>query len=401
MDYSFQNCLDQNHYQKTLSFLNSHLRENVFYSIQGEYPTILSPENQERMLTLTLNMEESSTPLQILSHAAYYPFKAIIRGIHFNIAGIGSVVTHPEYRGKKLGSKLISQLLMNINKEKFDLSILWTDLFAFYENFNFKRVGRECHLYLTSEELAKLKFNSSTSSSSLEIKRYKIGSEPNRKLLKEVPSLLKLYEKGYFNIIRNQDMMRSYLKIPNSQIFLAFQKGTLISYMIMGKGADLHSYIHEWAGNVNGLKGILVHLSQQVPNSNFTLLFPELSLKNEAQEDHLPYILQDELANVSRFNGYLGMIHIHCPVSFWRRLNLPCDFVLLEANGKFFFKTRKGGDEIISNSINRKEFCSLMFGPKEEFPTIKFKSAIANENWKEVIRKYLPLDFFVWGLDSV
>ena len=393
MSHSFQNCLDQKHYRKTLSFLDSYLRENVYYPIQGEYPTILSPENQERMLTLT---QKNSTRLQIISHAAYYPFKAIISNINFKVAGIGSVVTHPDYRGKKLGSKLMNRLLVNINKEKFDLSILWTDLFSFYENFDFKRVGRERHLHLTSDELSKLKFNPT----SLDIKSYKIGSEPNRKLLKEVSSLLKLYEKGYFNIIRSPEMMKSYLKIPNTQVFLAFQGGTLVSYMIMGKGADLHSYIHEWAGDINGLKGILAFLSQQIPDSTFTLLFPQL-LTNKEKENPLPFVLQKELTNVSDFNGYLGMIHVHCPTSFWRRLKVPGDFVLFEENGKYYFKTRKGGCDVVSNPINRKEFCSLMFGPCLEFPHITFKSAIVDDDWKKIMSKYLPLDFFIWGLDSV
>jgi len=64
------------------------------------------------------------------------------------VAGIGSVVTHPEYRGKGLSTALQNEMLTLIRGKNVPLAVLWTDRPEIYAGRGFFPAGWEIHAHL-------------------------------------------------------------------------------------------------------------------------------------------------------------------------------------------------------------------------------------------------------------
>ena len=115
-------------YEALVRFLNSHLRPGISWSIPEEYPMALNPTNLHNIRVITEGSE-------ILSHAVLRPLILKTPAGLLKVGGIGSVVTHSQYRAQGLSSKILEDCLAAAKEQACDIAILWTDLFDFYRRF--------------------------------------------------------------------------------------------------------------------------------------------------------------------------------------------------------------------------------------------------------------------------
>ncbi len=81
--------------------LNRVLRESHPPTILDEYPLVFRPENADNRRVV---IEDG----HVASHAAFLPVDFHVDGVDLRIGVIGSVATHPEYRGRGFGSACVA-----------------------------------------------------------------------------------------------------------------------------------------------------------------------------------------------------------------------------------------------------------------------------------------------------
>lgn len=347
-------------------FLNTQLRQQHDWSITQEYPTALSENNMHNM---SIVVNENNT---IVSHALLKPQICKTPYAVFSLGAIGSVVTAPEYRNQGLSKKNILHCLDYAKKQDCDLAILWTDQHDFYRKFGFELAGFE-HTFLV-DTIPVLK-----NSKNKFIKGNKIDPQ----------ALLRLYNLHTVNSVRTAEDIRKFLNIPNSRVFSLWSPSNqLLAYAIEGKGADLHSYIHEWGGSVDDIQDLLHHMmtSEQM---SFTFMCPHHSVN-----------LRNRMSGLSSHEntGYLGMIKILNFEQVLQKIKNAFraegyeQIVLEKNNGQIIF----GYGSDIYTLNNENDLVKILFGPTQidELAFIKAET-------RKILSHLLPLPLWVWGWDSV
>ena len=356
----------ENHeWTQVVDFLNTNLRQNNNWTITSEYPTALATNNIHNMSIITEDEK-------IISHAVLKVL--IIKTPHaiFKVGAIGSVFTDPEHRQKGHSRKNVENCIALAQKQDCDLVILWTDKFDFYRKLGFELAGFDySYLY---ENIAPIK------SKNL---RFMIGNNI------DPMALQKLYSQHTVHAIRNLDDFKNYLKIPNSNLFTAWdQNNQLVAYAVEGKGADLINYVHEWAGQVDALLDLFQYIRTQ-KNEVITIMTPAHSTN-----------LRKKISNVATLShqGYLGMLKI---VSKDGLLNKIKKAFRAEGFEKIVFEQQEqhcvfGFGQDLYTLKNEADLVRLLFGPLN----INSLNFISSDS-KQKLSTLLPMPLWIWGWDSI
>ena len=127
---------------------------------------------------------------------------------------------------------LIAQLENLAYGQGLHALVLWSDLLEFYQNFGFSSIGREWRLTISRSE-----------------RRYDTGLariEAKSLTDADLTAMMALRPRLEWGIDRSPDEFRSLLTIPNTLLFIRRRGSKIMSWMIIGKGADLQAVIHEW-----------------------------------------------------------------------------------------------------------------------------------------------------------
>ncbi len=359
---------------EVIRFLDANLRPNQSWSIADEYPTSLSLANRH-------NMRVIAAEGRILSHAVFRPM--IIKtpiGV-FKAAGIGSVVTAPNERGRGLSTTIIESCLEGAASADCDFAILWTDLFDFYRRMNFELAGSEVSVLL--EQTTFLAAAQKTAGG------FKSGLKflDSNKIAPE--ALLRLYQSHTVSSHRSQDDIRLGLSIPKARVATAWDpQGRMAAYAVIGKGADLDGYIHEWGGSVSALLGLFQQLLE-TENRDLRLIAPAHSTGLLAKLKEL---------GCQEHRGYLGMIRILKTDSLFSKLkrharSIGIADLVLEADGDTY---KFGFQNHIYQTDSERDLVQLLFGPEKPSQLGKIDPATA-----KVLDRVLPIPLWVWGWDSV
>lgn len=65
-----------------------------------------------------------------------------LRRCRISLGGIGSVATHPDWRGRGLATRLVGDALARLRADRRPLALLFTTRFAFYERFGFRQISQ-------------------------------------------------------------------------------------------------------------------------------------------------------------------------------------------------------------------------------------------------------------------
>lgn len=350
---------------QVVDFLNVNLRQNNNWTIASEYPTAFAANNIHNMSIITEDEK-------IISHAVLKTM--IVKTPHaiFKVGAIGSVFTDPEHRQKGHSRKNIEYCMALAQKQDCDLIILWTDQFDFYRKMGFELAGFD-YSYLLEN------------SSPIKNKNLRFVSGNNV----DPAALQKLYAQHTVHAIRSQDDFRNFMKIPNSNLFTAWdQNNQLVAYAVEGKGADLINYVHEWAGAVDPLLDLFQFIRTQ-KNSVITIMTP-VHAKN----------LRNKISNVASLShqGYLGMLKIVNKTALLNKIKKAFreegfDKIVLEQQNQhvvFGF----GAD--LYTLEKESDLVQLLFGPLN-INSLDF----ASTETKQKLSALLPMPLWIWGWDSI
>jgi predicted GNAT family N-acyltransferase len=348
---------------KIVEFLTTELRPSCNWSIQDEYPQVFEEHNIHNLKYI----EKDGQPV---THAALKPIILKTPQILYKIGAIGSVVTNPHYRGQGLSSRVIRQCLDEAKNQDCDIAILWTNLHDFYRRLGFELAGFEEYFQIEAplpNASEGLKFLNSTQ------------VDPN--------AIVKLFNRHTITSVRSADDIKKYLTIPNTQLYTAWDtENNIKAYAVIGKGADLEGFAHEWGGNISDLFALLNYILHDRKKS-FTLL-------TGAQSINL--ITQLQRSKIVGQQGFLGMVK----VLNWEKFSKKIEKLSIQVgirqfsinpieNGKFFVSINT--NEILLN--DEAQMVQFLFGPS---PKIQAKAEV-----QQTILKLFPLPLWIWGWDSI
>lgn len=357
---------EQHEFDHVVEFLNHQLRAESTWPINSEYPTALTPSNMHNMSIIT---EEDGS---ILSHALIKPIITKTPYAIYKIGAIGSVVTDPSHRQQGLSTLNMQNCLAKATAQDCDLVMLWTDKTDFYQKFGFELAGSE-NTYVFDKPQAPRCENI----------RIVKGTQVDPQ------AILKLYSQHSVGSMRSIDDIQQYLKIPNSNLYTAWSStNQLLAYAVDGKGADLQTFIHEWAGQIDGLIDIISHMVK-TENKTYHLMVPQ-------HAKNLRRIL--DALDVYCHRGFLAMLRIHNFDSVAMKVKRAFraegfdQIVLEKQHGQIVF----GYGQDLYTLDEEADLAKILFGPT----TIDEMTFIKPET-REVLGTILPLPLWVWGWDSI
>ncbi len=193
-----------------------------------DFPLILSPENADWTLVATAPNGQIVAGLACLIRE----FTSSCGKIP--VAGIGSVVTRPEFRGQGLSSALQDALLKRLRRKNIPLAVLWTDKPEIYAGRGFTAAGWEMHVDLDGADLPP-------------------GVPPGFVVREfatpDADSVQSLYERHQLRTLRQPGDAAKLYNMPGTRGLVVTGDGNeIVAAIFCGKGADFPAYVAEWSG---------------------------------------------------------------------------------------------------------------------------------------------------------
>ena len=344
--------------KSVISFLDVNLRNDVKWSIADEYPTTYALENLS-------NLRIIKDGDNVLSHAAV---KTEIIRTHFGlfkVAAIGGVVTSKEHRAQGLSAKILENCITLAQNEGHDVAILWTNLFDHYRKLGFELAGTEVAIIIDKPFLTEPSTNLNF------IKGFQVSAE----------AIERVYSQHSVISLRTAADIARYMRIPNSNIYTAWNKqsGQLVAYAVEGKGSDLSGYIHEWGGGVTELMSLFNYISGDQKR--------KLAIITPVHSENLIRQLKPYASNINI--GFLGMIKILNRENVIGKVQKHALQIGLNDLSSQAFTD-------VMMALDEKVLTQIVFGPHDP----KLLTAIPSD-FREPMKKLLPMAFWIWGWDSV
>lgn len=353
-------------YTNIIRFLDESLRPGKPWSISSEYPTALNPHNLHNIRVITENGN-------VVSHAVIKPLIIKTPAAVFKVAAIGSVVTNTTHRNQGLSKQIIEGCLEEAQKQQCDFAVLWTNLYDFYRKFGFELAGSEVSIFVEEP---------------LELQPLAISIREGANV--DPAAIHRLYAKHTVGSVRTIEEIRSYLKIPNSHVYTAWDSsGALVAYAIEGKGADLDGYIHEWGGGTQEMLHLVNHIVKN-QKRGITLIAPAHSVN---------LIQRFRERSCMTHEGHLGMIKITNPDSLIskivRHAKTDCGLhdLVLEKTSHSYHVGIKGGT---IKTATEAELVKIIFASHRLLDLNFFDKKTA-----ETLERIFPMRMWFWGWDSI
>jgi|GEM_PF-1308783 len=217
-------------YAEFLEIVNAEIRpDRAKTTAQDDFPVILGPENRAWQLGATA---EDGTLAGCIA--------CLIRSVKTNwgeisVAGIGSVVTHPDFRGQGLSAALQIEMLTRLKGKNIPLAVLWTDQGEIYAGRGFVPAGWELHIELQDADLAG---------------KVPAGATVRPFRSSDIQPMEDLYKTHARHTVRAAgDSARLYTMPGTRGWVLEGAGGDLLGGVFCGKGADFPEYVLEWNGS--------------------------------------------------------------------------------------------------------------------------------------------------------
>ncbi|MBD3221522.1 GNAT family N-acetyltransferase [bacterium] len=215
-------------YEEFVAFLDAGMRpEGASTQVADDFPVILGADNLAGMIgirgdagwiaglaALTRTFTTTAGPVEV--------------------AGLGSVVTHPDHRGQGLSSRLQRAMVERLAAAGTPLAVLWTDQPEIYAGRGFQAAGWEFHL-----DLGPLASH---------------GSWPPDAGYRPVDGaaaaadLAALYDRHPLRTRRLAGDHAALYGMPGTTIRALVRDGRIEAFACCGKGIDFPGYVAEWAG---------------------------------------------------------------------------------------------------------------------------------------------------------
>lgn len=202
--------------------------------IAPEYPMVFEPGAPGSFVTIESEGEVRSA-CAILVRELVTPAARIQAGL------IGSVVTHPDWRGRGFGGRLIAAAEEELRRQGCVVSMLWADAPLFYEKRGYREFGSERDFVLPLELCDEL---------------------PNPHGVRELTrgdeaAIHALYLRHDERVERSAEETAELLLCPGMEVLVCERFNRVVAYSCLGRGADFTDVVHEWGGNVEDVLRLL------------------------------------------------------------------------------------------------------------------------------------------------
>jgi GNAT superfamily N-acetyltransferase len=227
-----------------LRLVNAEIRpDRAKTNAWDDFPLILDPENRAWTLAATNPAGELVGGLACLVREFTTSCGKI------PVAGIGSVVTRADWRGRGISTALQNTLLARLRGKNVPLAVLWTDQPEIYAGRGFAPAGWEWHLDLGQAELA-------------------VPCPPGFSLrpfkVRDVPAVQALYDRHPLRTVRLVGDAERLYNMPGTRGLVGCGGGNAVAAAVFcGKGADFPDYVTEWSGPLGLVTALLAAIKQQ------------------------------------------------------------------------------------------------------------------------------------------
>ena len=192
------------------------------------------------------------------------------------LAGIGSVATHPDYRGHGLASRLVSDAIEEAQRRQCPIGLLFTQQFSLYERLGWRQI---------SQRQFKLRGGDGESPVDADLRRFEASD------LEEVRELYANYTDGLSGCtLRDANYWRAQLRFnatPEERFRVAVRGDRLMAY-VRTTELDGRRVALEYARTRGAAPYLAALLLEEVP--------PDRSL-------HVPIVPDPELGNALKLRG--------------------------------------------------------------------------------------------------
>ncbi|MEZ5966722.1 MAG: GNAT family N-acetyltransferase [Planctomycetota bacterium] len=190
--------------------------------LRTEYPQAFHVEGNGRVASVVVGG-------RLLCHAVVREVTAVTRAGPTAITLVGSVITHPDHRGKGLATRLIQAIVERARERGQDSVCLWSGKWQFYERLGFEPAGQQCELVLgpARGSLAP-------------------GIRPAE--TRDIVAIWELHSNKPLRVDRTLTDMALLLSIPHMRVLVLERHGKAVAYACYGKGTDFPNWWHEQGG---------------------------------------------------------------------------------------------------------------------------------------------------------
>lgn len=332
-----------------------------------EYPLVYSMPDRGRVRVLQKEGRSVSGAVYVLFQAITDPVTCL------QIGAVGSVGTHPDFRGKGFAAEVMRECEESIHREGGSIALLWSQVPEVFRKLGYTEAGVEVD-YLLDVEAADLEKPGGVVSPFEKEKDLKICFD--------------LYRQHPVRVERSAEEFSRLVDIPGMRIWVHRRLGKICAYGIVGKGTDFPETMHEWGGDSEGVFAIAQHHLREAQSGALVVISSGASTE-----------LQSSFKKraIDPVYGIMGLFKIldrarlaeSLAPFFWKSYG-----VRLEAREEGFFLSNDSGEFEAKDS----EFLKLLFGYRG-LGGVHFESAkrLSVPAWKKAV----PLKLFFWGLDSI
>ncbi|MFT5197890.1 MAG: putative N-acetyltransferase YhbS, partial [Planctomycetota bacterium] len=331
--------------------------------LASEYPLVFDPSFQGSLVGLEVDDN-------VVSACAILPRDLIFNGWLLKVGMIGSVATSEGNRGKGYAGQLLRLAEKNLLCEGAVITMLWADEASFYEKKGYIPVGCEVDYALMVSDAHKLPFSDGV--------RWIETSD--------YAQIHALYARHSHRVDRTLAETSTLLQGPEIAGLVREENGEVVSYALMGRGHDLQGVVHEWGGQAVHVLACLRAYLDNLPEGSDSIYvmcpITAVDLRKELLDLQIPAL-----------EGVLAMARV---------LDMPAMTQIFE----------RFGDERLQTAAD--EDSLRLTGPNGSIVLDRSQALLAtwppqgNRGVVEVIEKEtglrfdgLPLNPFIWGLDSI
>lgn len=224
-----------------------HLIERVLRDgapIVDEYPLVFDDAFGGRLVAVGEEGEPRSA-CAVLARELIAPALRVRGGM------IGSVSTDPEWRERGLGTHLLVEAEAALHVQGCALVMLWADDPTFYLERGYCPIGIE-HDFLVGADV---------------VERLPRDEDVREMRAGDADAIHALYERHPARVDRSAVETGALLRCPGMTTLVIDRDGGVAAYACMGRGSDLHDAVHEWGGSAEDVLALLrAHFEGRFPD---------------------------------------------------------------------------------------------------------------------------------------
>jgi GNAT superfamily N-acetyltransferase len=170
---------------------------------------------------------------------------------------LGSVSTHPQWRGRGFAGHVLAGAHALAEAAGGVATLLWPMDVAVYTKSGYRPAACEWNIVLPGD---------------LALGR-ELATRPARPI--DTRALLALYDAQPVRVRRTAQEFARLMACPGMDMRVAFEHGRPVAYAARGRGGDLGTCVHEWAGEPQAVLGLVSAFAREDADSPRYLLAPD------------------------------------------------------------------------------------------------------------------------------